>query len=300
MFERLLNADKDKAIAAALHARSGEKWLPMHLPEDQVSVLPASPGVYYFHNEKGKVVYVGKARNIRKRVTSHFTGNNPGRQRQEFLRNIHSITFERTGTELMAFILESIEIRRLWPRYNNAQKRIESKFGFYAFEDQQGYLRLAIEKRRKYTTPVFAFNLLVEGHQRLRALVKEFKLCPKLCFLQTGNDVCIGIEEKTCKGACEKKEKPKKYNQRVQKAIEHLQTEQPSFAIMDAGRIATEQSCILMEKGKFYGMGYVPRDVAVSDGEMLKNWLTQYPENEFILNLLRQYANNNTARLISL
>lgn len=300
LFERLLSADANGAIAAALNARSKEKWLPLHLPQEQVADLPSCPGVYYFHNEKGKVVYVGKAKNIRKRVTSHFTGNNASRQRQEFVRNIHSISFEKTGTELMAFILESIEIRRLWPIYNNAQKRIESKYGFYMFEDQQGYQRLAIEKRRKYTTPVFSFNMLTEGHQRLRELVREFKLCPKLCFLQTSQDTCTGVTEKTCKGACEKKEKPAKYNLRVQAAVAHLLSEQPSFMIVDAGREATEQSCILMEKGKFYGMGYVPRDVPVSETEALKDWLTQYPENEFILNLLRQYAGSSSARLISL
>lgn len=300
LFEMMLAADKQGFIAQALTARSKDKWLPLHLSQEYVDDLPSTPGVYYFHNEKGKVVYVGKARNIRKRVTSHFTGNSAGRQRQEFLRNIHTITFEKTGTELMAFILESIEIRRLWPQYNNAQKRVESKFGFYTFEDQQGYLRLAIEKRRKYSNPIFAFNLLAEGHTRLRQLIRDFKLCPKLCFLQTSPDPCTGIAEKTCKGACEKKEKPEKYNKRVQEAIDALQSEQPSFLILDAGRQATEQSCILMEKGKFYGMGYVPRDVAVSDTVMLKDWLTQYPENEFILNLLRTYANTNAGRLVQM
>lgn len=303
LFERMLSADTNGAIAAALNAKSKEKWLPLHLPQEHIANLPATPGVYYFHNEKGKVVYVGKAKNIKKRVTSHFTGNSAGRQRQEFLRNIYSISFERTGTELMAFLLESIEIRRLWPPYNNAQKRIESKFGFYVFEDQQGYMRLAIEKRRKYTTPIFAFNLLTEGHQRLRDLIKEFKLCPKLCFLQTDQDPCVGIAEKSCKGACEKKEKPKKYNLRVEAAVKHLLSEQPSFLILDSGREATEQSCILMEKGKFYGMGYVPREVPIEEhkgSETLKDFLTQYPENEFILNTLRQYSGGTTARMISL
>lgn len=297
LFEMLMASDTQGAIEQALNGRSKDKWLPIHLPQEHVEELPSTPGVYYFHNEKGKVVYVGKARNIRKRVTSHFTGNNAGRQRQEFIRNIHSITYEKTGTELMAFILESVEIRRLWPQYNNAQKRIESKFGFYLFEDQQGYLRLAIEKRRKYSTPIYTFNMIAEGHTRLRELIREFNLCPKLCFLQTSHDACVGIADKTCKGACDKKEKPVKYNKRVMQAVEYLHAEQPSFVILDNGRMASEQSCILMEKGKFYGMGYVPRDVAVSDNEMLKDWLTQYPENEFIQNLLRTYASTNAGRL---
>jgi DNA polymerase-3 subunit epsilon len=142
--------------------------------------------------------------------------------------------------------------------------------------------------------------MLAEGHTRLRELIRDFRLCPKLCFLQTGNDECVGIADKTCKGACNKKEKPAKYNPRVLKAVAHLQSEQPSYVILDNGRMASEQSCILMEKGKFYGMGYVPRDVAVSGSEMLKDWLTQYPENEFIQNLLRTYASTNAARLLTI
>lgn len=289
LFSMLVAADVNGAIAAALKPSSKEHFLPPNLPAEQVEKLPATPGVYYFHDEKGKVVYVGKAKNISKRVNSHFTGNNAGRQRQEFLRNIHSISFETTGTELMAFILESVEIKRLWPTYNYSQKRFESRFGFYAFEDQQGYLRLAIEKKRKHTLPLFSFNLMVDGRNRLRNLVTKFELCPKLCFLQT-DPQCVGRQEHYCKGACDKEESAELYNQRVLDAIRSLQEEQPSYIIMGNGRGVGEQSCILMEKGRFYGMGYLTRDIAVTSVELLKDHLTQYPENDYIQNLIRSYA----------
>jgi DNA polymerase III subunit epsilon len=298
LFSLLLSRDTNQAIAGALKIGSKEQFLPPNLPPDQVINLPANPGVYYFHDQKGKVVYVGKAKNLRKRVNSHFTGNKPSRQRQEFLRNIYSISHEVTGTELMANILESIEIKRLWPIYNYSQKHIEFKYGFYTFEDQQGYLRLAIEKRRKYTNPLHSFPLLVQGHQMLRGLVREFDLCPRLCFLQKGNGPCSPIPDHTCKGACDKKEAPATYNLRVQAAIIHLQQQQPSFLIVDDGRDAAEKSYILMEKGRFYGMGYVPADTAITEGGAVKEWLTQYPENEYILNLIHAFAGNNTGRLL--
>ncbi|GAA3912640.1 DNA polymerase III subunit epsilon [Chitinophaga oryziterrae] len=298
LFELLLKQDNKKAIATALNASSKEQFLPPNLPPEQVINLPVSPGVYYFHDQKGKVVYVGKAKNIKKRVNSHFTGNNPSRQRQEFLRNIHSITCEVTGTELMAIILESVEIKRLWPVYNRSQKNVEFKFGFYAFEDQEGYLRLVIEKKRKYTTPLHSFPLLVQGHQMLRGLIREFELCPRLCFLQKGEGKCAPIPDHTCRGACDKTEKADSYNLRVKAAINHMQHQQPSFLIVDEGREPEEQSCIMMEKGRFYGMGYIPRDTAVTEGNMVKEWLTQYPENEYILNIIHQFADSNTSRLL--
>ena len=293
-----LSLDTNNAISAALKTTSKEQFLPPHLPPDQVKKLPASPGVYYFHDQKGKVIYVGKAKDIKKRVNSHFTGNNPSRQRQEFLRNIYSVSHEVTGTELMANILESIEIKRLWPKYNRSQKNVEFKYGFYTFEDQLGYLRLVIERRRKYTRPLHSFPLLVQGHTMLKGLIREFDLCPRLCFLQKGDGACKPLTGHKCKGACDKKEGPEYYNLRVQAAIIHMQMQQPSFIIVDTGRDAGEQSYILMEKGKFYGMGYIPRDTAITMEEDVKDRLTQYPENEYILNLIHQFAGANNSRLL--
>jgi DNA polymerase-3 subunit epsilon len=93
-------------------------------------------------------------------------------------------------------------------------------------------------------------------------------------------------------------EKADSYNLRVKAAINHMQHQQPSFIIVDEGREPEEQSCILMEKGRFYGMGYIPRDAAVTQGNMVKEWLTQYPENEYILNIIHQFADSNTSRLL--
>lgn len=298
LFGLLLRQDTNNAIIAALNVRSKEQFLPPNLDPDSVFSLPVTPGVYYFHDKKGKVIYVGKAKNIRKRVNSHFTGNNAGRKRQELLRNIHTISHEITGTELMACILESVEIKRLWPLYNRSQKSIDFRYGFYCFEDQQGYLRLVIEKRRKYTTPLHAFPLLVQGHQMLRGLIREFDLCPRLCFLQKGEGACSPLQDHTCRGACQKKEAADTYNLRVKAAIIHLQQQQPSFAIVGSGREPAEQSCILMEKGRFYGMGYIPRDTTITEGSGIKEWLTPYPENEYILNLIHQHAGANTAGLL--
>ncbi|WP_212004272.1 exonuclease domain-containing protein [Chitinophaga sp. HK235] len=293
LFALMLQHDTEKAIATALKVGSKEQFLPPNLEPEVVKQLPEVPGVYYFHDVKGKVVYVGKAKDIRKRVNSHFSGHSASRQRQNFLRTIFNITYQETGTELMACILESVEIKRLWPAFNRAQKRVEFRYGFYLFEDQEGYLRLAIEKRRKFSTPVHAFNMLIDGHRLLRALIKQFELCPKLCFLQKGEGTCAGVTAATCHGACDKREAPETYNQRVKAAIAFLQEQQPSVVIMDKGRNSDEQSCILLEKGRFYGMGYVPAHLRATDAETLRPHLTQYPENEVIISLLRPYATNS-------
>ena len=90
--------------------------------------------------------------------------------------------------------------------------------------------------------------------------MKEFSLCPKLCFIQTDNDKCIGITEEHCYGACEKTETPAAYNERVLKAITSL-TRRPSYVVLDKGLTDDEISCIMVVQGSFFGMGYLPKNV---------------------------------------
>ncbi|MES1215930.1 MAG: exonuclease domain-containing protein, partial [Bacteroidota bacterium] len=299
LFQLLLASDKENFIQKSLQRNSKEQALPPNVPKSDFDKLPYTPGVYYFHNEKGKIIYVGKAKNIRYRVNSHFSNNSEGRQKQNFMRHIHSISYESCGTELMACIMESAEIKKLWPIFNQSQKRWEDVYGIFMFEDQNGYTRLAIEKNKKYLTPVYTFHYLIDGHAIVRKLIAEFQLCPKLCFMQTGDTPCTGVKEGKCNGACERKESPKKYNQRVSEAIQSLDT-QPSYIIIDKGIGATDQSIILVEKGKLSGMGYLPEEVQITDPSAVKDFIKPFKENSYIRNLLAGYAAKNPSKVIML
>ena len=300
IFEQLLQSGAETYIRQFIKRKAKEQSLPPNLPNTDVDNLPYTPGVYYFHNQKGEVIYVGKAKNLKYRVSSHFTHNGSGRQRQDFLRNIYSISYQVCSTELMAFILESVEIKRLWPPFNYSQKRFTAAYGLYLYEDRNGYNRLAIDKKKRNVQPLYTFNWLGEGHRLVNELINRYQLCTKLCFIQTDYDECVGLERGTCKGACEQREEPKDYNKRVKEAVDWLEQWLPTFAILDEGNEQAEQSCILMEKGKFYGMGYIPADVSVTNREMLKQYLTQYPENDYIRGLVYQYAEKHPHKKICL
>jgi len=297
VFQLLLQNDKEQHIAKSLQRNSKESILPPNVPKTDFEQLPYTPGVYYFHNEKGKVVYVGKATNIRYRVNSHFSNNSQSRQKQHFMQHVHRISYQCCGTELMACILESAEIKKRWPVFNASQKRWEDVYGIYTYEDQNGYLRLAIDKNRKRLNPVITFHYLVDEHAMLRKLIREFTLCPKLCFLQKDNGPCAGPEEKGCGGACEQKESTADYNLRVQHAIRSIMS-RPSFAIIDQGLGADDRSCILVLEGSFYGMGYLPAGFPASEVTLLREQLTQYRENSFIRNLVHGYAARFPEKLI--
>jgi len=284
LFAKILAADREGAVKAMLNAKSKQQYLPPNLPVEEVDGLPSLPGVYYFHNQKGKVIYVGKARDLQRRVKSHFSNNDDCKRKQDFLRTIYKITHQVCGSELMALILESAEIRRLWPEHNRSQKRFQHSYGLYSFEDQNGYLRLAIETKRRHLQPLYSFNLLQQGYTLLRKLVNEFMLNEGLCFF-----------DKTCP---KPEESPAAYNQRVTDALHTLKQKLPTFAVVGNGKTSKEQSYILIEEGRFYGMGYLPNNHNISDINELKSSLTQYPDNDYVRALVYHYADRNPAHKV--
>lgn len=270
VLDMVLRNNGGMLIKEMLKKENHSQLLPANLPEAFVKELPDEPGVYYFHDAKGKVIYVGKAKNLKKRVLSHFTGLDISQKRQDFLRSIYSITHSKCPTEFIASLLESVEIKRLWPVHNKSQKRYEQLWGIYLFEDGRGYYRLAIDKKRKYSTPVASFALLVDAHRTLWKLVKDFNLHPVLCFLDnTGDRDFPEVAD---------------YNSSVAKALDWMNAQKETFVIRD------KESCVLVEEGKFYGMGKLSPGSDLSLVENIKAQLTEYPENEVIRSMIRNYA----------
>lgn len=291
LFEHMLANGAGEHIAAMLKKSSGEQWLPLHLPKSAVSSLPVSPGVYYFHDQRDKIIYVGKAVNIRKRVSGHFTQNDPDRKRQNFILHIHRISYRQCATELEALVLESTEIRRLWPKYNYSQKRPQQRYGLYLFEDARGYMRLAIDKRKKNLPALYRFHLLHEGMNLLKKMAERFELDEKLCFINKQPHSAVELAAM---------ETPSEYNERVKKALEELDAQLPTFAIVDEGQRAKEKLCLLIEKGSFWGMGYLPETLKVDSATVLKNYLQPYADSDYIRNSIYSFAAAYPAKMIRL
>lgn len=282
LFSRLLEWDKEGHREVMLKRMVKEQQLPSNLPREMIDNLPSSPGVYYFKDKEGKVIYVGKAINIKKRVSSHFVGHNPGLQRQNFIKHIFSISFELCGTELMALLLEANEIKRLWPLYNKAMKGFEPKYALFSYEDQNGYMRLAIDKLKKFDRCIHAFQRVADAAIILNKLIADFNLERSLCSF--GNSV------KGNSRATVDRPLPEVYNTLVIEALESLVNELPSFVIIDKGREEGEKSCIWVEKGVFYGMGYIDRYTDLNSLEDIKMTLTRYSSNNYMMQLINAYA----------
>jgi DNA polymerase-3 subunit epsilon len=300
LFKMMVDADDKHYIKEALATKTKEQALPSFISREEIEKIPKQPGVYYFKNKKDKIIYVGKAKNLYKRILSHFSNNSPHKNKQEFLREIRKISHQVCGTELQALILENIEIKKLWPVQNKVAKTPENRYGLYVYEDQKGYTRLGIGKKTKYTQPYYLFSSITEAHSILKNLGEQFSLCPKLCNLQTSQQNCLGVVNQQCLGACLDLETSEKYNQRVEKLLQHLKSELPSYMIIDSGRNSLEKSCILIAKGSFYGMGYLSETQIPQCVDDAKSLVTPYPSYQFIEKLVSDYAIQNPSKQLIL
>lgn len=297
LFEKLIAADTQGDIRAMLKKTSKEQLLPPNLDKDEFMALPACPGVYYFKDRTGKEIYVGKAANIKKRVSQHFTGHNPNQQRQHFLRDIFSVSCEPCGNELMALILEAAEIKRLWPLYNRALKRPEFKFALYAYEDGEGFLRLAIGKHSKFHKAVHTFDKEADAIRSLRKLVTDFNLNPDKCsygpyplFSQDSPELeKLRIDFRNMP--------PEQYNDSVTQALQSFHDGLTGFMILDAGRNDSENSCIWVHKGRLKGIGYTPTANLADNPDPLSLDLKPIAANDYMMQMIFNFAARNPLKV---
>ncbi|WP_269236181.1 exonuclease domain-containing protein [Flavobacterium flavigenum] len=284
LFSRLLEWDADGHLQKMIKNTALDQRLPPNLPPEDFDALPEKPGVYYFYNQVNKVIYVGKAINLKKRVASHFSGHKITPQRQHFLRDIHAISFEVCATELMALLLECTEIKKLWPVYNRALKRFEPKYGLYEYEARSGYKYLVTGKLSKFQTCIEHFNTVHEGINMLMSLKQEFEIDNRFCKYGITTAGEIFPDNTTPLPEVQT------HNEKIENAIDYVLSSRSSFAILDKGRSATERSCIWVENGHFYGMGYVASDIGFADPSEVKDYVTPYISNQYIMHLINSYA----------
>ncbi|MNZ13027.1 hypothetical protein D3C78_299110 [compost metagenome] len=283
LFAYLRALDTTQVFQEMIKHKAIDQRFPPHLDRKEFEQLPDTAGVYYFHDRNGKVIYVGKAVNIKKRVLSHFTGNNIQAQRQNFLKEIYHISYESCGTELMSLLLECAEIKRLWPKYNRALKRYEPKFGLFCYEDQNGYLHLAIGKMNRIQDCIQLFQREYDAIQLLQSFMKEGEISTQFCHFGTASLAVKSIS---------RTDLPDKalHNTRVERCIDEWLKKRPSYVFIDKGRSIEERSCIVIENGRFYGMGYIDLYGQYADLADIRTKVKVYPSNHYMMELVRQMA----------
>ncbi|MEM7552250.1 MAG: exonuclease domain-containing protein [Bacteroidota bacterium] len=278
--------DQNGFIQKSLKRSFKEAVLPPNLDKELFEALPSSAGVYYFINAQNEVLYVGKANNIRKRIMEHFSDGSKIKSIRLLWENIHNISYELCGNELISLLFEANEIKRLWPPYNSALKRASSSFGIFKYEDQNGYFRLSVQKLGKsHLKPLLTFNSNAEARVYLTDATRNFQLCARLSGIQKTNGACFDHGLGQCKGACINEEKPEDYNLRLEEAFDK-RFENLNLMIVGKGRNEEEQSVVAIENGSYKGFGFIDGSVSVDSIDEVLDQVKiykSYPEIESIL-----------------
>lgn len=264
LFHKLVKQEgSDGVIQKFLNARSQEATLPPHLPKSVFDEIPQQPGIYYFKNQKREIIYVGKAINLKKRVLGHFYDKST--KEVQMCSETAFIDFELSGSELVALLMESAEIKRHFPPYNRAQKRISRRYGLFAYEDRKGIIHLAYNTLKGAPNPLKVFYNQTDCRSFLEELCKSFALCPKYCHLQQTHTVCSHHQITSCEGICSGQEAVEDYNAKVKNAMASIKTEQNEVRVIrEKGRNPNENAVVLISEGIYRGYGFIDHQLEVA------------------------------------
>lgn len=176
---RLQKMDSQGHFKALIKQNKHHTVLPPNISEDDIKALPSGHGVYFLYNQQKKPIYIGKAKNLKRRILSHFTSSGSSRRKMIFQREVYRIEYQRTRTEYESLLVEDACIKKYWPRYNRAQKERTQKYTVVPYKNRNDETRLAVLKTKQQTS-FPSFNSYNEAKTWLyRALIEE-EISPKI------------------------------------------------------------------------------------------------------------------------
>ncbi len=291
LFNRLFQKDS-KTVFSRIKPDIPNVKLPPNLPANELQSIPSTAGIYYFYDGEDQILYVGKSIDIKKRVLSHF---HPKEKRKwaELWKNIHSISFEETGSELIALLLESQEIKKLQPPINRAQKKPFFPYGVFESVDEKGFINFSVQRQKKSMEPLLELRNYHEGKRLLLSQAKAHDLCQCLLGLHKLKGNCFQHQIKNCKGAKMGLEQAAEYNKRASAAKNSLGLSVGNILVIGKGRTAEEHSLVQIENGKYLGYGFVDKDQANQPLELILENIRSQKDNPDTRKIIRNYLIRN-------
>lgn len=263
----------------------------------KIEEIPEEPGIYYFYDERGNLIYIGKSKNLFSRITTHLSNNTSNRS-MEMRDAIADIGWELTGSELVALLKESFEIKDNKPVYNRAQRRTGFQWGIYSFYDPKGYLNYNFHQVKDDELPLSVYTSKDKAKSKLIHLTETYNLCQKLCGLYDTDGTCFHYHVGICSGACCGKEPAEDYNERALKAMEEFVFARRNFFIIDKGRDEEERCAVKIVNGKYAGYGYFNINEMGFGLTVVHDCIKPSQDNSDIQVILKAYLKRNRVEKI--
>ena len=268
LFKLLLIKDTEKVIVNNLIIET--KVSPKNKWQKLINKLPNEVGIYYFHDENGKIIYIGKSNNLKNRVNQHLTGKS--KKSLNIQLEIFDISFERTGSELIALLKENIEINKHSPKFNKLLKKNIKKFCLELCENQEGnkYLRIChFDDTIKYLE---YYSSLKTANNRLEFIKNKYSLN------QSFQD----------------------NNTQIDLLVKDLNYKHKNMLITDKGRDLDEKSVVVIKDNKYVGYGFFTLNYQINNYYVLDSLIIK---NEYIENskdiIIKYLKKNKIEKLIN-
>ncbi|MGB0807050.1 MAG: exonuclease domain-containing protein [Salibacteraceae bacterium] len=257
LLHELLRLDYDEFWKSYLN-NGKEVNLPSGLDFEKFNNLPEKAGVYYLKNNVGSILYIGKAINIKSRISQHFSGKKTSAKSAGFHKEVCDIEYYLTGSEILALLYEDSEIRKHWPPFNKSQKHAPTKYNLSYYKDQKDNWRVGIVKGKFIGKSLLTTYSLMSARECLFELVKQNELSPTLCQISLPVNDHVTDEL---------------HNTNFEDLINNHQENPLNFVIWENGRKSNEQAFILIKEGQFHGFGFLPHEQKTTDYSILKEKL---------------------------
>ena len=246
ILHRLLKADGDGLVQKKISALEREVKLPIYLPPEQFHALTNGPGVYYMYGAKGKPLYIGKAKKLKQRITTHFLAAGTART-QAFMNLVVNLKTEPQGSELMALLREDVEIRKYWPPYNSAQKQINKAHFILSYKDQQNASRLILKSGKSVRGALKVFYGKREAEQWLKEVTAKYNLHGAWLGLPFNPDA--------------PEPELALHNAGIERLLKDLKQPPEELVLRLKGRHANERGFVWLRDYSIHALGFAPKEI---------------------------------------
>jgi len=316
-----------ETIETAVNIVMKKPSLPTKLQIEDLNQLPEQPGVYIFYgsdepketngkntinNKAGLIpLYVGKSKNIKDRVLSHFSSDIRNGTEMKITQQIERIETITTAGELGALFVEAKLVKKLLPLYNRQLRRQSELIALMSDTDVYGYPTAHIETLKtidpnNLSSFLGFFRSRRQAKDYLGRMVKEYQLCEKLLGIEKTQTSCFSYRLGICKGACIQKEPSLKYMIRFIQAFSRMKVKPWPFP----GPIAIEEYNPLSDKKEYFVVDKWCYIGSVKYNEDLENDLQADKQENFqqdikfdldTYKILRRFLNNpNNSKQVTL
>lgn len=250
----------DQLLEFQNRARDGKPFVS-YLPRDKVAALPEAPGIYRLLDEAGELLYVGKAKNLRERVSSYLSNAAAHSDKTlDLIRAARDVRVERLGSELEAALAEAAAIRQNSPPYNRLGRHLP-RVAFLKLSVADEFPRLSVARKltgRRGTRFIGPFRTSKEAEKVLDMLTREFRLrtCPGAIRPDPEFDPCPQFAIGRCTAPCAARVPADAYATQVDAVLDRLRGPSADLEELLGERVRQRQS-----RGQHEGAVYTQREI---------------------------------------